>query len=290
MIDRKITKTTYPGTHQGFLGQGHAAVSVIDGSDMQRSDPFTLLMDDQLDLPGNDVVGGAHPHAGFEISTLVLEGQTGDGDRSSSTGDMEWLTAGSGIVHTEEIKSQVKLRILQLWLRLPENRTGMAPRWQKIPADKVPLKKINNSDIRIYSGSAFGLTSPVMNEVPTTILFIRLAPGDELTVVLPASYNGLIYIIDGTIKAGGNETLLEKQQVGWLDRPMETGDSNLKLKGGSSGAQFFLYAAQPQETQIYSKGPFISDKRENFPHLYHRYNSGQMPHLNDLPEDQLFYH
>ena len=290
MPERKISQIISPRPAVGFLGEGHIAIPVLEGTDLKRTDPFILLMDDQLDLPGYGIVGGAHPHAGFEIVTLIIEGQTGEGCHSSSAGDLEWLTAGSGIVHTEEIKSRVKLRILQLWLQLPNAKMWMEPKWQKIPLQKVPVKIQGKSEVRVYSGTALGLTSPIINQVPTMILYVKLAAHDEVTLEIPTSYNGLIYMLEGSINAGRESVNIQHSQVAWLDREIGSTVSELTVRGGGSGGQFVLYAAEPQSAVIYSKGPFISERPDDFQHLYHRYNSGNMPHLKDLPECQIFQH
>lgn len=290
MINRNTAKITTPKLQPGFLGEGHLAVPVIDGAAPEYTDPFILLMDDQLDLPGEGVVGGAHPHAGFEIATLILDGQIGSGSKVSVAGDLEWLTAGSGVVHTEEIKSRVKLRILQLWFQLPKDKMWIAPKWQKLALKNTPIKKIGNSEVRVYCGSAFGLTSPILNEVPMLILHFTLSPNDEVTTFLPAIYNGFVYLIDGEIQVGDTNTWVVKQQTAWLDRPDDTGDSSLKLKGGSSGARFVLCAGEPQKTQLYRSGPLISGNSDDFPQLYKRYREGKMPHLNDFPENWIIHH
>lgn len=290
MINRKIVKITNPKAHPGFLGEGHTAVHVIDGNAPEYTDPFILLMDDQLNLPGNGVVGGAHPHAGFEIATLVLEGQTGSGSHASVAGDLEWLTAGSGIVHTEEIKSHVKLRVLQLWFQLPQHKMWIEPKWQKLPLESTPIKKLGNAEMRIYSGSAFGHTSPILNEVPIQILHFTLSPNDEVTADIPAAFNGFIYMIEGSIQAGKDETMVVKQQAAWLDRLDDLGNSGLTIKGGTSGAQFVLFAGMPQKIRLYSSGPFISDNNEDFKKLYSLYRSGRMPHVNDLRESWIIHH
>src|SRR6218665_2997859 len=110
-----ITKITSSPELQGFLGEGHIASAVIDGSNFAKTDPFIMLMDDRLNLPGNKPVGGPHPHAGFETVTLVLKG---DG-KDWITGSFEVMTAGKGIIHTEEIAAKTNMHILQLWLVLP---------------------------------------------------------------------------------------------------------------------------------------------------------------------------
>ncbi|MDT3401335.1 pirin family protein [Mucilaginibacter terrae] len=288
MPERSVSQIIGPRPTRGFLGEGHVAIPLLEGRGLEQTDPFILLMDDQLDLPGQVIVGGPHPHAGFEIITIVLEGQAGEGSRASSAGDLEWLTAGSGIVHTEEIKSRVKLRILQLWLQLPNGKIWMEPQWQKLSLQNVPVIKQGRSAVRVYSGTALGLTSPVINQVPTIILHVELAPHDEMPIEIPASYNGLIYMLEGSINAGRDRMTIAHSQVAWLDPVTGSADSKLVVSGGGSGGRFVLYAAEPQNAVIYSKGPFISDGPDDFQHLYHRYNTDKMLPLKDLPESRKF--
>src|SRR5215218_5831609 len=160
MINRKIVRVLSPKASQGFLGKGHTAIPVIDGNNFEQTDPFILLMDDRLDLAGEGFVGGPHPHAGFETVTLVLEGDNESESKTLQTGGLEWMTAGSGIVHTEEIDKKVKMRILQLWLVLPKKKRWTKPKWQELHLSNVPIKKEESNEIRVYSGSRQGMTAP----------------------------------------------------------------------------------------------------------------------------------
>ena len=123
MKQRIIEKITESPFHQGFLGEGHQASAVIDGSNFSATDPFIVLMDDRLNLPGGKPVGGPHPHAGFETVTFVLQGNGKDW----KTGMLELMTAGKGIIHTEEITTKTDMRILQLWLALPPEKRWATP-------------------------------------------------------------------------------------------------------------------------------------------------------------------
>lgn len=286
-MNRKIVKVVQPKAGQGFLGEGHTAIQVVEGSDFRYTDPFIVMMDDQLDLPGHGVVGGAHPHAGFEIATLVLEGSP---ESDFQTGSLEWVTTGSGIVHTEEIKTKVKLRILQLWLVLPKTKRWTAPKWQKLPFKNVPSKKIGQSEIYVYSGSAFGLTSPITSETPVMIVLFKLDKNDKVTQQLPTNFNGFIYMLEGSILAGGEATRIEKQQVAWLDRSTEEGDSTIDFIGGAEGGSFVLYAGEPQRAPIISYGPFVADREEEIKPLFQDFKAGRIPHLKTLSESQVVYH
>src|SRR6476646_563517 len=116
-IKRKIVQIYTPQAEAGFLGRGHIARPVIQRS-FADSDPFILLMDDMLDKKDNEPVGGPHPHAGFETVTLLLEGELGLGAHKMKEGDLQMMTAGSGVIHTETIDKDLKMRLLQLWLSL----------------------------------------------------------------------------------------------------------------------------------------------------------------------------
>src|SRR6266436_4778061 len=111
-----------PPAAPGFVGPGHLAAPVVSPENFEMTDPFILLMDDHLDI-GNRPVGGPHPHAGFETVTLILDGAIFDRDEGGTlnAGEVQWMTAGSGIIHSEDVRTKGKVRLLQLWLTLPKN-------------------------------------------------------------------------------------------------------------------------------------------------------------------------
>src|SRR5690606_28111430 len=145
-IIRKLVKINTSKEQPGFLGAGHIARPVISGS-FSDSDPFIILMDDMLDKKDNEPVGGAHPHAGFETVSLLLEGEMGDEPHKMKDGDFQMMTAGSGVVHTETITKMAKMRLLQLWLNLPKKDRAAAPRLQELPLEHVPALSKNGVSI-----------------------------------------------------------------------------------------------------------------------------------------------
>ncbi|HEV7380913.1 MAG TPA: pirin family protein, partial [Dyadobacter sp.] len=189
MKQRQIDQILHNPAQPGFLGKGHTATAVINGRSFTQNDPFILLMDDQVDLPGGEPAGGPHPHAGFETVTLILEGN----GMGWETGSLEVMTAGSGIVHTEEITAETKVRILQLWLILPPEKRWAQPFWQELKLENVPVKKSKKLEIRVYSGSSQGLTSPLQNQTPFTLVDFQLQKNATATQEIPGGYNGFIY-------------------------------------------------------------------------------------------------
>jgi len=119
------------------MGAGHTARAVIQ-VDYKDSDPFILMMDDVLDKKDSSPAGGPHPHAGFETVSLLIEGVIGEGEHQMKAGDLQLMTAGSGVIHTETIHTETKMRLLQLWLNLPKKNRHAAPKLQHLPSEHVP--------------------------------------------------------------------------------------------------------------------------------------------------------
>lgn len=282
---RKLVHVDAPEAQPGFLGRGHSARPVIQ-RDFSDSDPFILLMDDVLDKKDTEPAGGPHPHAGFETVSLLLEGEIGDAHHRMKGGDFQMMTAGSGVIHTETIDSKAKMRLLQLWLNLPKGLRWTTPRLQDLSSDHVPTLSENGVEIRLYSGALAGLTSPVKNHVPVIIADIRLQPGTDSVLEIPASYNAFVYVIEGNVGVGEHQDMLDENKVGWLDRFSSEGLSELSIRSGNAGARLVLYAGQPQGDPIVSHGPFIGDSLEDIKRLYQDFRQGKMKHINTVPEAQ----
>ena len=270
-----------PPAAPGFVGPGHLAAPVVSPENFEMTDPFILLMDDYLDI-GDRPVGGPHPHAGFETVTLILDGAIFDRDEGGAlnAGEVQWMTAGSGIIHSEDVRTKGKVRLLQLWLTLPKNKRWTSPDFQVIHGGSIPVHRENGAEIRVYSGSTAGLQSGTRNHVPVTMVEIKLEPHASAELDLPASYNGFAFVIDGSVQIGDTE--LNTGQVGWLDRSTDVGTSVLRVVGGESRARLVLYAGQPQGDPIVSYGPFIGDSKQDIARLYAEYQAGGFPRLSEL--------
>ena len=285
MKPRKIKTVQSPAAQPGFLGAGHTARAVIQVN-YKDSDPFILLMDDVLDKKDGTPAGGPHPHAGFETVSLLLEGVIGEGEHQMKAGDMQIMTAGSGVIHTETINTELKMRLLQLWLNLPKKNRHASPRLQHLPGEHVPVASGKGFQARVYSGTFACATSPVENLVPMIIADITLQPGITMAEKIPSAYSSFLYIVNGEVVAGENNELLKQEQVGWLDRDFDDGDSEVLLTAGAVGARLILYSGQPQKDPIVSHGPFIADTEDDIRRLYREYREGKMKHISTVPADQ----
>ena len=286
MSDRGIGRvvTTAPPS-PGFIGEGHTAVNVVDSKEFARDDPFIVLMDDRIDLEPGREAGGAHPHGGFETVTFVVEGELRDRDEGTlKTGDVLWMTAGSGVIHNEHVVPLGKSRILQLWLTLPQNERWAAPRFEHVARDTAPVRREPGVEARVYSGSSGSARATTHNYVPVTLIDIRLQPGARFEQELPDSYNGFLYVLDGTVSVGADRTRLIAAQVGWLAEA-ETNTStvaSVRIIAGDDGARLVFYAGERQGVPIVLHGPFVGESREDIRRLSDLYRKGEMPRISEL--------
>ena len=248
-----------------------------------RTDPFIALMDDHLDM-GERQVGGAHPHAGFETVTLLLDGTIHDPDEGGliHAGEVQWMTAGSGIIHGENARALGKVRLLQLWLTLPKASRWTAPGFQDLHVDRVPVRREPGVDVRVYSGASGGVHAPTRNQVPATIVEMTMKPGAAIEQDLPVTYNGFVFVVDGSVRVGEAATPIERNQLGWLDRPHGAGVSVVRLTAQEEGARLVLYAGQPQGTPIVAQGPFIGDTVDDIKRSYQEFRQGRFPRMSEI--------
>jgi redox-sensitive bicupin YhaK (pirin superfamily) len=284
MLSRRIARTvTVPPLAPGFVGPGHLAAQVVSPEDFALNDPFIMLADDHLDI-GERSVGGPHPHAGFETVTLLLEGSIYDRDEGGviGAGEVQWMTAGGGIIHGENVAAKGRVRLLQLWLTLPKRDRWTTPAFQDVRGDAIPVRREPGAEVRLYSGTSGEHRSPTRNHVPVTLAEIILDPGASFEQDLPASYNGFVFVIAGAARVGEDAAPLAAGQTGWLDRLEVEGPSQLRLVAGADGARVVLYAGQPQGDPIVSHGPFIGDSREDIVRLYSEYRTGRFERMSQL--------
>ena len=279
---RQISRVdTTPPPAPGFIGEGHTAVEVVSPDALAHSDPFVLLMDDRLDIARRRQIGGAHPHAGLETVTLVLEGDLHDRDEGAlSAGDLVWMTAGRGIIHNEAVEVQGRARILQLWIGLPASLRNVAPQFEIVRRDEAPLVRQPGAEARLYSGTSGTLQASTRNHIPVTLLDLSLAPGGSFRQALPDRYNGFVYVLEGAAEVGG--TRLGAGQVGWLS---PSAAPELLVEARES-ARLVLYAGQPSGEPLVQQGPFVAGSRLEIAEFHRGYRAGQFTSMSALARRQ----
>jgi len=273
---------TLPAPGPGFIGDGHTAIHVIDSRNFSENDPFIMLADDRVDLAPGQRAGGPHPHGGFEIVTFVVEGELRDRDEGLlGAGDVLWMTAGSGVVHNEDVEPLGKVRILQLWVKLPSALRWVAPRFAHLPREQAPVRRDVGVEARVYSGASGRVEATSHLYLPMTMVDVRLAPNAVFTQELPPSYNGFLYPLDGDLLVDGTEPRrLSVGQIGWLDPAASS--APVRLTAGAGGARVVLYAGERQDVPIVTHGPFVGESRSDLLRLSQAYVDGHMPRVSDL--------
>jgi hypothetical protein len=272
VVERRLERVIdLPEPMPGQFGPAHTVVPVIPPGEYALSDPFIVLMDDRID---GQPIGGPHPHAGFETVTLVVKGEMVHDSGRLGERDVQWMTAGSGVIHGEGMERAGQARILQLWLTLPKAQRWVPAGYQDIAYAELPVRRGAGVEVRLYSGSSGGVRSETKNYVPVTFAEFLFEPGATIEQDLPSSYNGFFYVLEGEIAVGPDARALRPGQVGWLNRPVAGGDSSIRITG-TTRARALLYAGQPQGDPLISYGPFIGDTREDILRVMNEYRSGR---------------
>lgn len=283
--ERGISRVvTLPPPSPGFIGEGHQAIFAIEAGDFAQNDPFILLADDRLDLPPGAPAGAAHPHAGFEIATFIVEGEMRDRDEGLlRTGDIAWTTAGSGVIHSEDVEPLGMVRILQLWMTTPSESRWVEPRFTHVTRGQVAVRREPGVDVHVYSGASGDLRVEPHTYLPLTMLDIRLSPNATFDQSLPSSYSGFLYPLEGDVTtAGATPQRLAVGQLGVLESVGGTMATNVRLSAGNSGARVVLYAGERQNVPIVTHGPFVGETRADLQRVSWAYTQGRLPRLSEI--------
>jgi quercetin 2,3-dioxygenase len=262
-MTRKVRRIVDTHVHPGMNPQ-HRVRLVIEPGHWAEFDPFLMLAEDWF-VPGTF---GDHPHRGFETVTFILEGEVEHRDNHGGhgvlgVGDAQWMTAGRGVVHSEEAGAN-GTHSLQLWLNLPHALKMTEPRYQDLRGADMPVVRDNGAELRVFSGTTNGITGPALNHVPVTMVEIRLDAGATARVEVPASYNAFAYIISGST------TLAEATQVIWFER--EPGEIAIPAR---TPTHIMFFAGDPIGEPVASRGPFVMNTMNEIVQAYADYQAGR---------------
>ena len=279
MSQRSISRIdTLAPPAEGGIGRGHSAVRVIQPTALESSDPFVLLVDDRFDFEARRRIGGAHPHAGLETVTLILQGTLHDRDVGDlAAGDAIWVSAGRGIIHDEDVEVGGRVRILQLWIALPKRDRTLEPQFEIIRRNAVPVVRLPGAEAVLYSGTSGSASSPTRNRVPTTMIDLSLEPDATFEQDLPPAYNGFFYVIDGSVQVGGDP--IAASQVGWL---APSSSKELVISAQDNGSRLVLYAGQPLGEPITQGGPFVAGAPSEISDFNRHFGAGTFTPMSEL--------
>ena len=266
----------------GFDGRGHTAIEIIAPNDLAATDPFVLLIEDRIVREPGARVGGPHPHAGLETITFVLEGSLRDRDEGAlGEGDLAWMTAGGGVIHGEDTRLPTgHVRLLQLWITLPERARAAPPRVQIVRRSDAPLQLASGVEARVYSGQTSSVRSPIRTYVPVTFLDVRLENEATFEAPLPASYNGFLLPLEGSVRAEGQR--LTAGELGWLDTPERLGAGSLRITGQAPKARVVVVAGERQNERLVQSGPFVAGSRLAIDAMYRAFRAGRFTPISEL--------
>jgi redox-sensitive bicupin YhaK (pirin superfamily) len=287
-IQRSICRILTPGPAvAGCRKVGHTFIEVIQADDFINADPFIRLTDDRLEI-GNIGIGAPHPHAGFEALGLVLEGAIRNRDNGAlrNPGDLMWLTAGSGIIHNENVETAAPVHALQLWVTLPKADRWTAPVIQDLRLHTIPLRRTPGLEVRLYSGVSGESHAATRNHVPLTLADIQMSGGSVFSQEAPTWYNGFVYVLSGAGRFGVEATPLSEGQIGWLDRSDDDRPAFLFVAARDNGVRFIFAAGQPQHDPIVTYGPFVADSRSEIYRLYREYCNGRFKRTRDIQQSR----
>ncbi|MCD9087006.1 pirin-like C-terminal cupin domain-containing protein [Stenotrophomonas sp. SY1] len=277
----KVRRITKAGKAEpGFAGPGHTARKVFGSDNFELTNPFVLMMDDTLAFQPGQPVGEAHPHAGLETVTLILEGSLIDAAEGHlHTGDLAWMTAGRGIVHNEDVVATGHARILQLWVALPQHHRDEPPALQIVPLQTASVRNESGAEVRLYSGRAGELESPTVTRVPMTVVDLLLQPHARVWQAFPAGQSGFAYVTDGRLTIG--DVPLRAGEVGWGAGDMQAA-SGATIVAGDQGARVTIYAGQPIDESVMQHGPFVGGSRAELAHFYQEFHAGHFVRIRDV--------
>ena len=228
---------------------------------------------------------GWHPHRGFETVTLAWEGAVAHRDNAGNRGvigpgDVQWMTAASGIFHEEYHEEQFtrnggRMHMMQLWVNLPKKSKGAPPGYQPILASKIPVINVDGGSVRVIAGSYAGANGPARTFSPVTMLDVNLKNGASLTIPLEQSYNAFVVVADGAARFGDTSAHTGELVV------LNNDGSTLELTA-ESDVHLIVLAGEPIDEPIVQYGPFVMNTVEEIRQAIFDVNRGK---FGPVPED-----
>ncbi|MGA2105520.1 MAG: pirin family protein [Methanoregula sp.] len=249
-------------------------------SQLPHFDPFLMLDDFRADRPEDYLAGFPwHPHRGIETVTYMLDGKVEHGDSMGHAGSVEaggiqWMTAGSGIIHQEMPKPvHGKMGGFQLWVNLPKSHKLMDPRYQEIPGGENPSADISKgASVRVICGSIDGVTGPVRDIVTDPDYFdVTLEPGVQFTHPVRSGYTAAMYIIAGSGRFDPHQN--DEQRNRMMALYTGTGTS-IEVNAGNKGTRFLFFSGKPLHEPIAWGGPIVMNTEEELQRAFTEYKNG----------------
>ncbi len=258
--------------------------------------PF-LLIDEMGPVdygPGEAVGAPWHPHRGFETVTYLLDGRMRHEDSAGNSGelnpgDVQWMTAGRGIIHCEEphedfLKTGGRTHGFQIWVNLPAEHKMMAPRYQEVPASESPTVEENGVSARIIAGECMGVSSSIDTKIPITLIHVKMEKGTRLIQKIDSALNGMIYVFGGSIIIENKISVKKHPMAFGLGAKQNIVDGELALLSegdeikihSTSESEFLILAGPELNEPIERYGPFVMNTKEEIHQAFLDYQNGTL--------------
>ena len=290
-MDQKIIKRFKKDSPSHWVGDGFAVQSIFNYHEFpQEISPF-LVMDYAAPrefAPNTSKRRrgvGEHPHRGFETVTIVYHGEVEHRDSAGgggviSEGDVQWMTAASGLVH-EEFHGENFSRdgglfeMIQLWVNLPKKDKMNKPRYQGIIKDQIPTVELGSAGtLRVIAGDYNNTQGPAMTHTPVNLWDLRLKAGTEVTLKLPSSHMNSFFVLSGEVEyVDGTRQKSAEYAV------LADGTSEVTLKVHAD-AKILMMGGEPLNEPIFAYGPFVMNNKSEIYDAMLDFESGKMGRLS----------
>jgi redox-sensitive bicupin YhaK (pirin superfamily) len=250
---------------------------------MDHIDPFLLLdeMGPAQYGPGEAVGAPSHPHRGFETVTYLLSGAMVHEDTTGACavikpGGVQWMTAGSGVVHSELPTEDMmrlggKMHGFQLWVNLPAEKKMVDPRYQGYDADEIAQVQLANGGLlKVVAGEVHGVRGPVETTSPMTYAHAVMEASDVVEWHPQEGHTALVHVFDGEVKVNGSTTSSGEMVV------MERTAGMVRIESTKAQAQVLLLGGQPLGEPVVRYGPFVMNTKQEIVDAVQEYNDGTL--------------
>ncbi|MFV0146467.1 pirin family protein [Empedobacter falsenii] len=274
-----------------FVGDGFRVHNFIPSGyhlDMRRMDPFIMLdYNSKFDFPATDKPKGVgvHPHRGFETVTIAYQGSVSHHDSAGGggtihQGDVQWMTAASGVLHKEYhaeefYKKGGIFQMVQLWVNLPAKDKMSAPKYQAIAHKDIPTVEVENGFVEVIAGEYNQAKGAASTFSPVHMLNAKLNEGGKANFNFPSHYNTVLLVIEGEVKVNEQEIVPTDHLLLFTnegeDFTIEATESSVVL----------ILSGEPLNEPIASYGPFVMNTQEQIREAFDDYNHGKFGTLED---------
>ena len=257
---------------QGGSAQVERKQLVIGAEGWEKTSPFLFLSEDWF---GKPMGFETHPHRGMQTVTIVLEGAIEHRDHTGAhgvlrAGDVQWMTAGHGVLHSEMPHGDETAHTLQLWLNLPAKMKMIPARYQDQRLKDTPVRKLAGGEVRVYAGRSGEVSHRHGSDYPMSLLDIRLDLGARLGQEIATRDRGFLYVLDGRARIGGIE--VGKGNVAWF----EPGEGEILTIEAMEGVRGLLFGGEPIREPAVAYGPFVMNSAEEIRQAFVDYQTGRL--------------